>query len=257
MEIKRYLPSVILAPFIKEYIVIESSIDTESNTIPDTSMVMSFRFKGNILRQEGSQQSLLPHAAVAGLRKSSRLFHYAKDSANLLVIFKEGGVSAFSRIPAHHLFENNISTDHLFNAAELAEVIEKLAESSTNEKRIAVVDSFLLAKLQSNKTDLLVRKGIELIRNRKGIIRIKELSSELCISTDAFEKRFRTHIGATPKQYASIVRLRSLIDKYPSYASLTEAAYDAGYFDQAHFIKDFKLFTSQSPTNFFKFPRFW
>ncbi len=83
--------------------------------------------------------------------------------------------------------------------------------------------------------------AVRIIKQHNGVVRVKELAASLHISQDAFEKRFRALIGSTPKQYASIIRLRNLITKYPGYASLTEATYQAGYFDQSHFIKDFGL----------------
>jgi AraC-like DNA-binding protein len=53
------------------------------------------------------------------------------------------------------------------------------------------------------------------------------------------------------------VRLRKVIDTYDPATNLTEAALTAGYFDQAHFIKDFRSFTGQSPQEFFKSPLYW
>jgi AraC-like DNA-binding protein len=257
MNIQKFFPSDFLAPFIKEYILIESDVDTESKTIPDTFFVMSFRYKGKVSKIKNGEEELLPFAVIAGLRKSARLFRYSKDTANLLVVFKECGIAAFHKIPVYQLFEHNVSSDNLFNSYELEEVTERLAESTTNYERIAIVESFFFKRLKFNSNDLLVEKAVDVIRQKRGIIRIKELSSDLCISTDAFEKRFRAKVGATPKQYASIVRVRSFIKNYSSYSSLTQACYEAGYFDQAHFIKEFKQFTDQSPKAFFKSSIYW
>ena len=88
----------------------------------------------------------------------------------------------------------------------------------------------------------------------KGIIKIKDLADTLYISQDAFEKRFRRVVGTSPKQFSSILRMRSITNIRQQKHTLTKIAFDAGYFDQPHFNKDFRLFTGQTPTDFFKLP---
>jgi len=257
MKVERFQPSAVLLPFVREFLIIESDQDTCSKTIPDTSMIMAFRYAGRIVRMEGDEILTLPSTALAGLRRSVRQFAYGRHTANLLVVFAPGGINAFSRIPAHELFEQHISAENLFNATDLDETLERLAGAADNKQRIGIIQSFFLQHLAGNKPDALIGNALHLIRQHKGIIRIKDLATSLYISQDAFEKRFRTIVGSTPKQYASIVRLRHLITAYPSYTSLTDASYEAGYFDQSHFIKDFRLFTGQTPKEFFKSPQYW
>jgi AraC-like DNA-binding protein len=257
MKIEKFFPSVALMPFVKEFLIIESDLETGSNLLPDTSIVMAFRFMGNVQDEEGEKKEAIPASAITGLRRSARRLFYSKATANLLVVFNEGGTAAFSRIPAHELFGLTISSENLFLSAELSEILERLAEAKTNRDRVDVVEAFLRRKLTNTQAVALISNAIQLIKQQSGIIRIRDLAISLHISQDAFEKRFRTLIGSTPKQYASIIRLRNLIGKYPSYTSLTEASYEAGYFDQSHFIKEFRLFTGRAPKDFFKSSMYW
>ncbi|HEX5172269.1 MAG TPA: helix-turn-helix transcriptional regulator [Cyclobacteriaceae bacterium] len=257
MKIEHFYPSPALTPFIKEFILIESELETDNKTIPGTSMVMAFRYRGRVAQvNEGSNFSIAS-ATLSGLRKTVRIFKYSGDTANLLVIFNEGGVSAFSRLPSHELFGLTISSENLFPPTELEQILESLAEAATNKDRINIVESFLLSKIISPKKDTLIDHAVKFIIQQRGNIRMKDLVSSLPLSRDPFEKRFRAWTGSTPKQFASIVRLRNLIKKYPAHRSLTDVAYDAGYFDQSHFIKDFRLFTGQSPKEFFSAPSYW
>jgi AraC-like DNA-binding protein len=257
MKIQKFSPSVALTPFIKAYVIIESDSEMHSHTLPDTSMVMAFRYQGNISKTDEQGRASLPVSSVAGLRKSSRKFSYARNTANLLVIFKEGGFASLSRVPAHELFGLSISNDNIFSASEVNEILERLSAAESDRMKIKIIEAFLFSKLRNHKSDLLVTTAIDFIRQHQGIIRIKDLAASLHISQDPFEKRFRSVVGSTPKQYASIVRLRSLLQNYSSYTSLTEASYAAGYFDQSHFIKDFRIFTGTSPKEFFKSGEFW
>ena len=114
------------------------------------------------------------------------------------------------------------------------------------------MENFLISKLNSNLPDLLVMSAISMIYKSKGNIRIKELLNELHISQSALEKRFRQVVGASPKKFASIVRLKNTISSYNRNKSLTDLGYEAGFYDQAHFIKEFKHFTGDSPETFFR-----
>ncbi len=60
-------------------------------------------------------------------------------------------------------------------------------------------------------------------------------------------------VGKTPKQFIKIVRFQNILNTFSvaNSVSLTEIAYASGYFDQAHFIKDFKSFSGYTPKDFF------
>jgi len=257
MNIHRFPPSATLKPYIREFLIIETDEAIKTKTIPDTSMVLTFRVSGEVFKADGREKYPLPVNAVAGLRNSVREFYYEQQTINLLVLLNEGGIKAFSKIPAHELFCQNVSTENLFHAAELNLLSEQLAETENNNTRVAIVESFLIKKLTDNTPDVLIHRAARLIKQQNGVVIVKDLVKSLPISLDPFGKRFRAVIGTTPKHYAGIVRLRNLISKYSTHASLTETACEAGYFDQAHFIKDFKLFTGQTPKDFFQSPRYW
>lgn len=169
----------------------------------------------------------------------------------------EGGAAAFFKEPMHELFETSQPLDNLIPRSKLNDIEEALAEAANNPERIAIVEKFLHSSLITQQPDLLILHAIETIKQANGSLRIKDLIAVLPISQDPFEKRFRRITGASPKQFAGITKLRGLIHNYSPAQSLTDLAHSSGYFDQAHFIKDFRSFTGQSPRDFFKSPAFW
>lgn len=257
MNLEKFIPTAALLPFVKEYLVIETDHATGSQAIPGTSLVLSFRFRGNVKNTTGGAAEAIPATAVAGLRKTVRTFQYGNVSANLLIVLRECGMAAFSSLPAHELYGQNVSSDNIFKAAELRELLERIAEARTHRERIMLTEKFLLKKLRVSKSLPIIGEAVQIIKQQHGLVKVKALADSLHISQDAFEKRFRSQTGATPKQFASIVRLRHLIGQYPTFPSLTDAAYEAGYFDQSHFIKDFKAFTGRTPKDFFSGGQFW
>ncbi|TWV98073.1 helix-turn-helix transcriptional regulator [Chitinophaga pinensis] len=253
MHIEHYKPVAVLQPFIRSIMIIESEYALQNEVLPDTSLVMAFRLKGSVV---ASDYGTLPVAVMAGLRKTSRSLSYAGGTANLLVVFREDGAAAFFKAPLHELFGTSVALDNFVDRHQLSELSERLSEAVNYVNAVHIVQQFLLRLWKQSAPDLLVHSAIEQIQEMNGNIRVKALPDRLHISQDAFEKRFRRVTGATPKQFASIVRLRSLISRSDE-MTLTETAYNAGYFDQAHFIKDFKAFTGKTPRAFYQSQLFW
>jgi AraC-like DNA-binding protein len=253
MHIEQYMPVATLQPFIKAFMIIESEHDLQNYILPDTAVVMAFRLKGSVV---ASDYGTLPSAVLAGLRKTFRLLRYEGNTANLLVVFQEDGAAAFFKEPLHELFGESVPLDNLIRRQQIADVTEQLSEAPDHNTRIDIIQHLLLACRKQSQPDLLVHEAVQMIRHAAGNLRVKHLMQELHISQDAFEKRFRKSTGATPKQFASIVRLRGLISRADD-TTLTEMAYNAGYFDQAHFIKDFKSFTGKTPGEFYRSAVFW
>ena len=257
MTVERYIPIDRLKPFVKNFIIIESENGINNHIIPDTSIVMAFRFRGSVTITQEGQKDIVPGAALTGLRNSPRIISYAANSATLLIAFKEGSAAAFFRDPLHELFGTTQSLDNFIRNENLNEIQERLSEALTNIQRITIVEEFLLAQLKQSAEDQLVLQAIRKIKASGGNLRIRELAASLYMSQDPFEKRFRKAVGTSPKQFSNIVRLRTLIDNYSDKDSLTGIAYSSGYFDQAHFIKDFKSFTGLTPLQYFAEPKKW
>ena len=257
MTIERHTPAPSLQPFIKEYIIIESDENRVNRILPDTSPAVAFRFRGQLNHLKNNESIQLPGIVVSGLRKTPRLINYTANTGNIIAIFKDGAASSFFKEPVHHLFENNVPLDNLISKQTVTGIQEQLAESNNSHHRIVILDRFFHSIFTEQKEDELVKLALQKIRAAKGNIKIKELASTLFLSQDAFEKRFRKMVGTSPKQFSSIVRMKSAISILKKEPRMIDTAFDAGFFDQPHFNRDFKLFTGQSPTEFFKSSPGW
>lgn len=257
MHLKSYSPCDVLKPYIKTFMIIESESGMVNRILPETSLVMAFRFNGSIKYTQQNESGILPLSVISGVRKSPRIMDYAQKTSILLVKFNEGGATAFFREPLHELFDTSLSLDDLLPRYELVLIEEQLAEAHNHIARVSIIERFLLSKVKLSSPDILIDYAVRKIKSNHGIIRIQELLADLPTSRDPFEKKFRRMVGTSPKQYSALVRMRHVIDTYTANHSLTDTAHTAGYFDQAHFIKDFKSFTGETPHMFFKSSRFW
>jgi AraC-like DNA-binding protein len=249
---QRWEPTQSLRPYIQAYLVIESEQDQVNRLLPDTNIFLALRYKGIVYQHD----RVVPALSVAGMQKTARPMNYTAHSSNIVVQFKTTGASAFFRQPMHELFEAQTALTDLTGDAGITRLEEQLQSASAITGKIALIERFLLSRLKA-QTDPLIDFSLKKINDANGIVRIRPLAADLHISQDAFEKRFRKIVGTSPKQYASIARMKAIVETGRKGRPLTELALAAGFFDQAHFNKDFKLFTGQTPTEFFAIPPVW
>lgn len=250
MKFEAYRPCDQLKPYIKEFIISESDDERTYKVLPDTALVMGFQYSGglNYLTDKGDVQ--LTSSGVTGLLDQYRLFKNAPQTGSVLVVFKETGAAAFIQAPVNELFGESLSLRYFFSRQAIADTEEKLAGMLTDRQRIAIIEQLLINHLRP-ADDLLIEHAVRQIHQSKGTIRIADLARNLNTSQSPLEKRFRKVVGASPKKFASIVRIknvRSLLSVY----NYKLAMYLADYYDQAHFIKDFKTFTGETPEQYLK-----
>ena len=96
--------------------------------------------------------------------------------------------------------------------------------------------------------------AFELILQSQGQMSIAKVSEALGVSRQRLHKVFKESVGLSPKEFARVTRLRQTIDSFyqSSNTSLTQLALEANYFDQAHFIHDFKSILNMTPKAFFR-----
>jgi AraC-like DNA-binding protein len=251
MRFDIYTPCDILAPYIRSIAISESAGQAPYKVLPDTGLVIGFQYQGKLACLNDNSEVMLSTAGITGLHDAYRNFQNISDTGTVLIFFKESGAAAFFDTPMHELFSQSISLDHFILRSELLVIEEKLQQAGTDAKRIGIVEQFLISQMKDTVPDTLVAGALALIHRSKGNIRIRDLALQLHTSPSPLEKRFRRSVGATPKKFASIVRLKHLIAQCGPRHSFTDIGYEAGFYDQAHFIKEFKDFTGETPGIFF------
>ena len=253
MRFYKYFPNESLRPYIKYLVVSENEMESEYKVFPPSGLVMGFQYKGQLAIVKGNIENKLNSSGITGISDRYRIFKNSAGIGTILVYFTEIGFTHFTSLPANELYNLSLSLDDIFDKNNISEVEEKLTLATTEEQRINVVEQFLLSQLKDIETDKLITEAIKLIYQSNGAVRIKELNQKLFISQSPFEKRFRKVVGSSPKKFASIVRFNRILDSLNTRNSLTEICYNNNFFDQAHFIKNFKQFTGETPENFKRF----
>lgn len=252
---RTYIPCVSLKPFIQSFVISEMDQQSVYKVLPGTGIVIGFQYKGNLVRIEDNKDISLAISGVSGLSDHNKVFRNSPNIGTVLVIFREAGAAPFFREPLHELFRQSISLDNFMLRSELLLLEESLAEAVTDGQKIRLVERFLLKRVNNFEPDTMVMAALALIGKSCGNIRIRELARQLNTSQSPLEKRFRKAVGTSPKKFASIVRMKSVLQNHNPQKPFTETAYDTGFYDQAHFIKEFRTFTGENPENFFRHPK--
>jgi AraC-like DNA-binding protein len=174
---------------------------------------------------------------------------------------KVGMVSIrFSAQGAYHFFgmpmkeiANGIVDLKLVWSNLAKEIEERIAESRNTEQRVSRIQQYLVMQLSKNgKADLTVDHCLNLIYATKGQIRVEDLSTTTGMSNRQLVRKFNNNIGLSPKEFSRIIKFISSLHylKQNSSTNLSVAAHNCGYYDQAHFIHDFKEYSGLTPGQF-------
>jgi AraC-like DNA-binding protein len=242
-------PCAALRPFVKRLLVVEFPSAHDDAHLPDTGVVAAFRVRGDCRLDSGHNA---PRAAVTGLFSRLRRHAHAAGHTVVLAAFTPTGAAALLRHPLHELFNTTAGLDDLAgDAAPLASLEDRLVHAPSHLQRLQLVQDYLLARITSQAPDPLVGAAVEWIERAPPGARIEQLVRHIGLSQSALERRFRRVVGASPRRFASLVRLQRVVRLQARGGSLTAIAHAAGYFDQPHFIHDFKRITGLAPQAYF------
>lgn len=246
-------PSPPLRDYVQGYKLIESGDGVVNHLLPGTGLALAFRLKGDVSHINGSNINALPLSTVSGLRSAMREIKYGKEAKTLVVLFSAIGAARVFNQPLHSFYDQTLALEDV--GMDVQELQDSLLSALGFRRQIQIIEAYLYKRIMSNPHDPLIAAAIKKINASRGVIRVKQLSDDLCLSQDAFEKRFRKAVGATAKQYAGIVRMHAIIKHKPD--ELAQVSCDLEFYDRAHFTKSFKQFTGKTPTDFFNGPSYW
>lgn len=250
-------PNSDLAAFVKCYWTLESPKEKtpKKNTIvPDGCMKMIFHY-GDPYKHypENGNSIFLPRCFVIGQLTGPYEVEPTGETGIFFVCFHPFGFLPFATFPIKEMENTAVPLEKLFGK-DGQEIEHKILNAHTTSERINLIETFLFNRLTDTETiDHIVKSTIETILTANGQLSVDELSQKNNINRRQLVRKFSLSIGLSPKQLSKTIRLQAtlkmLLNK--KITSLTDLAYESEYYDQAHFIKDFKEFTGLTPKEFY------
>ncbi|MEM7109887.1 MAG: helix-turn-helix domain-containing protein, partial [Bacteroidota bacterium] len=111
-----------------------------------------------------------------------------------------------------------------------------------------IVEEYLKKQFRNHRYAHMCRAALDLVV--PPFSKIDDLSSKYNLSNSQFRDLFAKVIGCSPKQFHRTRRINCIIGEHDKVNSLTKLAFKYGYFDQPHFINDFKSVTGFTPSRF-------
>lgn len=188
-------------------------------------------------------------AWFAGLQDGPLSLESPASSDLVAVRFRPGGAHAFLRVPLEAVTNDVVDAECLFGPAA-RDLCELLAAADATDRRLAVVERWLLCRLQPREFDFeLVQRAVTALTAGGGSVR--ETSERLGLGHERAIRLFRRIAGLPPKSLAGVHRFRRALGLLAGGGvAHGEIALQLGYFDQAHFNREFRRFAGVSPGEF-------
>lgn len=196
-----------------------------------------------------------PNIFIAGPFTKSYEMKLNSSSRILAITFRPTMFKYFSNIDISEIKNELINPKDIWGTIA-NELLDILSQLNSIEQKIVAIEDFLV-KLYNNKKKSQISEILDYFFSFNKNVKISDFSKIANLSESRFRNKFREEIGLSPKEYQKLIRINNLSKMFISErTNLTNIAYRFGYFDQSHFIKEFKSVTNQSPKIYFKNSRF-
>ncbi|MBT1711195.1 helix-turn-helix transcriptional regulator [Fulvivirgaceae bacterium PWU5] len=257
MNYQTFQPCPDLKSLVKCYWTLEVSADSDAEKqriVPDGCIEMAFILGDDIKRfTSGDNFILQPRAMVLGQTTEPFYIQPTGYVNTFAVRFYPYGFANFVSTPLKNLANKETPIEDLFGEAHSKELAQKIIPARHAQQRIEIIEEFLLSKLNEKATlDNIVKTTVETLLSTNGSSSISAILKEDLSKRRQLERKFLKQIGISPKQLGKVIRLQAALKMLLSQQTetLTSIAYESEYYDQAHFIKDFKEFTGTNPRDF-------
>ncbi len=186
---------------------------------------------------------------LAGPRESFLVIDTEQQYEIMGAHFRPGGAFAVLGVPADELCGTDVSLQEFWGDAA-TELRERLVAATDPERRLDILEHALLQHMHPvSVMHSAVRHALPRLELTTTPEKQHSLAADLGLSSRRFIEVFKTHVGVTPKSYSRIRRFQTALRSIHRRRQFdwTRIALDCGYYDQAHFIRDFRAFSGITP----------
>ena len=192
----------------------------------------------------------LSNSIITGRQVNRIHLKMMHNNLTIKVGFQPGGLYRLMGVPL-----NEFSMDESFDSTymldkEIAFITERLREATAYDQMVSIIESFLLKKLRHLRSKLPIDSVLPLIIKKGGLVNVDDIAQQSCVSVRQLERQFQQRIGISPKFFVRLTRFSKawVMKENNPHLKWTTIAYECGYFDQMHLIRDFKEFAGVTPS---------
>jgi len=256
MLFKTHIPAAPLSEFVHGFWFYEGYVPVHSRerVLPDgtTELVINLNEVSRKLFDDSNSERFQSFRRlwVSGPHSKFIVIDALARSSMIGVHFKPGGLAPFLAIPISELNNQVVELDSILGQAAL-ELRDALLEAASPKAKFGILEAFLMDRLIP-KDNAVTVYALRQIMQSPSALRVREIAQALGVSQKHFISRFRAQVGLSPKRFCRIRRFQAILDTIAREALVdwADVACACGYYDQAHFIHDFRAFSGFSPSEY-------
>ncbi len=259
MKVSFTKPQKQLSPYVASLWVFESSFGvpiTDSRIIvPDgrAKIIIPYKNPLSVVVEDSPIYTKELQIFLAGIQNNPRtICSPTTDTGTIGVELTPKGLYRFFNLSMYEITDRIYSFEDLFGAWGVR-LQNRLGDIENPDEKLAFLQNALAHLLHGNtKSYALLDRTIDIITQSHGMIRIHELAAQTGYSKRYLDMLFKEHVGLSPKSLASILRFQNIYQPWAqeNAAALLNDDLYAYYYDQSHFIKEFKRFTGYAPQKY-------
>ena len=263
MILRAHTPSFPLSEYVNAFIYYDGfdPIHQMDRFLPDgnTELIINLTEKPQYIYDNETLKEIQTcrNAWVSGVRTRPITIPSGKGSKMLIVAFQKGKAHPFYPLPMNALTDFVVEADLVFGRC-IANLREQLLATSSIDRMFRLVEKFLLQQagyaLSPGSAYRCVEYAVASIASQPDRLGLQQLSHQIGYSQKHFISLFKEHVGVTPKQYLKIMRFQRAIQEIENDATRdwSDVAVQNGFYDQAHFINEFRHFSGFTPGEYVK-----
>jgi len=184
---------------------------------------------------------------VVGVMTSARKFSLVPGQTGFGVRFRPGMSQAFLPVPGLKTTDQSLSLSDIWGA-NARRLVEQISEAQSPAQCIQLFET----RLRNPGDSTVVQRLCTSIVQQAGQVRMDDLAFQAGLSARQLRRLFLEQIGLSPKHFCRVIRFRNSVSRLPrtGRTEWAQVALDCGYYDQAHFINEFREFSGHTPGEF-------
>lgn len=260
MIFQAHIPAAPLDQFIDAFIYFERAehAHTVDRFLPngDTEILIDFDdAPQHIYDNESLKEIQACHRLwTSGVRTGPITIPSGSGATMLVIAFKKGMAAPFFPFPMNEIRDRVVDADLVWGRG-FALLRESLLETRSLSERFRIIEGFLLHNFRSRLSiNPCVAFAVNEMLSRPDEWNIRRMNAKIGYSQKHFADMFRREVGVTPKAYLKIMRFQKAVRTIDASNEIDwrGVAAECGFYDQAHFINDFRHFSGFTPEQYSK-----
>lgn len=220
----------------------------------DTEILIDFHDTPQFIYDNSSLKEIQAchHVWASGLRTEPITIPAGNKSEMMVISFKKGKAAPFFPFPMEEIADSVVDADLVWGT-DFGLLREQVLSTPDISERFRIVEDFLIREFQSQMAvNPCIAYAIGEMTSRPDAVSIARMNAQIGYSQKHFAEMFRRHVGVTPKAYLKIMRFQKAVTEIDrtSDPDWGQIALECGFYDQSHFINDFKHFSGFTPDHY-------